>query len=484
MVTQQNTQNKNNLFRKEALQKVASPEQLDQLIKVTNPKRWFSLLGLSFLVTTGLAWSIFGRIPMLVKGRGVLIYPSKVSTVQASNTGRILTLNVQVGDRVKKGEVLATIDRSELQKQLQLSRDKLTQLQLQDQTANILQTQRYGLETSAIIKQRETLEKSLETVKFLTPQLRKQVQEVIKQERQNLQQRIGTLQDLLPTYYQRWQKREQLFKQGAVTQDLALQAQQDYKNAQTQINEAKSQLHQLDLKQTDAERQYMNNLNQVNELQAELKALESRQASQQEQDLTTATNRKKEIQETQRLIAQLELQLKKSSQIISDYTGTILEITAKPGQQLESGGGIATIAAQEPSAKLVNVAFLPVSEGKKIKPGMSLQITPSTVKREEFGGIEGKVTKISAFPVTQKGAASLVGNPDILPGIMTQEAQIAVFTELKPDTSTISGYKWSSSGGPDLKITYGTTTSVRIKVEEKAPITFVLPILKDWTGMG
>jgi HlyD family secretion protein len=34
------------------------------------------------------------------------------------------------------------------------------------------------------------------------------------------------------------------------------------------------------------------------------------------------------------------------------------------------------------------VGFLPVSEGKKIKQGMSLQITPSPVKREEFGGIE------------------------------------------------------------------------------------------------
>ena len=228
----------------------------------------------------------------------------------------------------------------------------------------------------------------------------------------------------------------------------------------------------------------MNNLNQVNELQAKLKALESRQANQQEQDLNTANNRKKEIQETERLIAQLKLQLKNSSQILSDYTGTVLEITAKPGQQLEPGGGIGTIAQQESSAKLVNVAFLPVSEGKKIKSGMSLQITPSNVKREEFGGIEGKVTKVSAFPITQKGAASLIGNPDILPGIMTQGPQIAIFTELKPDTSTVSGYKWSSSQGPNLKITPGTTSSVRIKIEEKAPITFVLPILKDWSGMS
>jgi HlyD family secretion protein len=483
MVTQQDTQ-KNQIFRKEALEKVASPEQLDQLIKVTNPKRWFSLFALGSLVAVGSAWSVLGRIPIVVTGRGVLIYPSKVVTVQASNPGRIQALNAQVGDVVKKGQVIATIDQAELRQQLQLAREKLAQLRFQDQTAIQAQTQRSTLEELAIQQQRQTLKNSLEIVKSLTPELRGQVQNVIKRERQNLQQRVQTLQELVPVYYDRWQKRKGLFKEGAIPQDTALQAEQEYKNAKAQINEAKSQLNQLELRETDAERQYMNNLNQINELESKLKALESQQATQKEQDLATITNRKKEIQETIRLIAQLELQLQKNSQIISDYTGKILEITAKPGQLLEPGGGIGTIAAQESSAKLVNVAFLPVSEGKKIKPGMSLQITPSTVKREEFGGMEAKVTNISAFPVTQQGAVSLIGNPDILPGVMTQGPQLAVFTELQPDSSTFSGYRWSSSKGPELKITPGTTTSVRITVEERAPITFVLPILKSWTGLG
>lgn len=483
MVTQQDTQ-KNQIFRKEALEKVASPEQLDQLIKVTNPKRWFSLFALGSLVAVGSAWSVLGRIPIVVTGRGVLIYPSKVVTVQASNSGRIQALNVQVGDVVKKGQVIATIDQAELHQQLQLAREKLAQLRFQDQTAIQAQTQRSTLEKLAIQQQRQTLKNSLEIVKSLTPELREQSQNIIKRERQNLQQRVQTLQELVPVYYDRWQKRKGLFKEGAIPQDTALQAEQEYKNAQAQINEAKSQLNQLELRETDAERQYMNNLNQINELEAKLKALESQQATQKEQDLATITNRKKEIQETIRLIAQLELQLQKNSQIISDYTGKILEITAKPGQLLEPGGGIGTIAAQELSAKLVNVAFLPVSEGKKIKPGMSLQITPSTVKREEFGGMEAKVTNISAFPVTQQGAVSLIGNPDILPGVMSQGPQLAVFTELQPDSSTFSGYRWSSSKGPELKITPGTTTSVRITVEERAPITFVLPILKSWTGSG
>ncbi|BAZ09208.1 HlyD family secretion protein [Calothrix sp. NIES-4071] len=474
--------NQNNLFRKEALEKVASPEQLDQLIKVTSPKRWFSLFALGALVISGAAWSVLGEIPIVVTGKGVLVYPSQVATLQASNSGRILELKLQAGDKVKKGEVIATIDQTELRKQLQLSREKLTQLKIQDQTASTVQTQRSAVEETALAQQRQTLQQSLETVQSLTPVLREKGLEVIKKERANLRSRLAAMRELQPTLKQRWEERQKLFQQGAVPKDTALSAQQEYINSKAQIDEAESQLNQLDVKEADAQRQYLQNLNQVSEIQAQLKALDSRKATQKEQDFTSVTNRKKEIQETERLIAQLESQLQKNSQVKSDYTGTVLELTAKPGQQLEPGVGIGTVSTQQAGAKLVNIVFLPVSENKKIKLGTPLQITPSTVKREEYGGIEAKVTKISEFPVTQQGVASIIGNPDILPGVLERGPQIAVYTEPEIDPSTPSGYKWSSSRGPQSSLAPGTTTTVRITIEKKKPIEFVLPILKSWTG--
>lgn len=483
MTTEQKTQ-QNTLFRQEALKRAASPERLDQVIQVVNPQRWLSLVALGSLVIAGATWSIVGRIPMTVTGRGVLVYPSKVTTVQAQSSGRILTMNVEVGDIVKKGQILATIDQSELQSQLQLAREKLVQLRTQDQTANSAQTQRNSVEQLAIAEQRQTIQQSLQTVQSLTPILREKGLEAIQRERQKFQERVATLRDLLPVYHQRWQERQTLLSKGAITKDVSLQAQQDYLNAKAQIHEVESQLKQLDVKEADAQREYLRNVNQEDELNTQLKTLDSRIATQAEQDLSTNINRQKEIQETQRLIAQLELQLRQNSQIVSDYSGRVLEVTAKPGQRLEPGVGIGTIAAQESSAQLVNIAFLPVSEGKKIKAGMPVQITPTTVKREEFGGIEGKVKTISAYPMTQQGAASLIGNPDILPGVMSEGPQIAVFTEPQTDESTSSGYRWSSSKGSEQKITPGTTTTVCITVEERAPITFVLPILKSWTGMN
>jgi HlyD family secretion protein len=113
---------------------------------------------------------------------------------------------------------------------------------------------------------------------------------------------------------------------------------------------------------------------------------------------------------------------------------------------------------------------------------MELQITPSTVKRERYGGIVAKVTNVSEFPITKESASTVVGGPEILQGIASKGPQIQVFAELQTDPSTTSQFRWSSSKGPDTQVTSGTTASVRVKVEEQSPISFVLPILRSWSG--
>jgi HlyD family secretion protein len=491
MVTEQPKPKSRNLFRKEALEQTASPERLDQLVQIVSPKRWLSLIALGTLVAAGTAWAFLGRIPITVTGKGVLIYPGQVLTVQSASSGRVLTVNVQVGDRVRRGQVLATIDQSETAKQLELAREKLVQLQQQDQTARSAQTQRNSSEQEAIARQRQALLQNLQTVQALTPVLREKGVESIQRDRQALEQRLQNLRDLLPVYEQRWRLREEMSVEGAVSRDMVLQAQQEYLDIQSQFNQAESQLKQLDVKEADAQRQYLDNLNQINELQAQLQELDSRAATQAEQDLTSSTNRSKEIQETERAIAQLELQLQESSQIVSEFDGQVVELSAKPGELLQPGLGVATIAPQESGevsqacstagADLTSVVFLPVNDGKQVEPGMTVQVTPSIVKREEYGGIVGQVTEVSAFPITQQGAASLIGNADVLPEVMGEGAYLAVFAELECD-STVSGYRWSSSQGPEQSMTQGMTTTVRLTVEERTPISYVLPILKSWTG--
>ncbi len=478
MITQ-----KHQIFRKEALERISSPERLDQIMQVVSFQKWIPLAAFGTIITAGVVWSILGRIPVTVNGQGLLTFPSQVMPFQSQGAGRVLSVKVSVGEVVKKGQVIATIDQAELQKKLQQSQAKLAQLQQQDGNANSLQQQRIGLDQLTLAQQRVTLESSLRAAQSVSPLLRQKGLESIRSDRQNLQQRLQTTRELLPTLSQRFEIRQQLLQEGAISGDTVLQAQQELIDSQTKVNDAQSQLKQLEVKEADAERQFLESLNSIQTLQAQLKELDTKKASQAQQDLDASTNRQKEIQETQREIAQLQLQLKDTSQITSNYAGRVLELSAAPGQLIAQGTAIGSIEAKQQDSQLMSVAFFPAGEGKKLKPGMKLQITPTTVKREEFGGIIGTVGDISAFPVTQEGALRAVGSAEVVKGLLSQGPQIQASATLQPDDSTFSGWQWSSSKGPQQKITSGTPATVRVIVEERAPISFVFPILKSWTGI-
>ena len=60
---------KSSLFRKESIERLSSPERLDQLMQVVNPKSWLPLVALGSLVGAAIIWSIYGRIPITVEGR-------------------------------------------------------------------------------------------------------------------------------------------------------------------------------------------------------------------------------------------------------------------------------------------------------------------------------------------------------------------------------------------------------------------------------
>ena len=50
------------LFRKSSLERIASPEQLTEYIRVTNPSVWTVLIALAVLLCAALVWSVFGAV--------------------------------------------------------------------------------------------------------------------------------------------------------------------------------------------------------------------------------------------------------------------------------------------------------------------------------------------------------------------------------------------------------------------------------------
>ncbi len=53
---------KNIFFRQKSLNKVSSPEKLDDYIRVTTPSVWIVLIAIVLLLVGGILWGIFGEV--------------------------------------------------------------------------------------------------------------------------------------------------------------------------------------------------------------------------------------------------------------------------------------------------------------------------------------------------------------------------------------------------------------------------------------
>src|SRR5262245_307770 len=61
------------IFRDAALERLNSPEQLDQRTSVIPPALSLLVASVTVIVLAALAWAIFGSVPTRTTGRGVLL---------------------------------------------------------------------------------------------------------------------------------------------------------------------------------------------------------------------------------------------------------------------------------------------------------------------------------------------------------------------------------------------------------------------------
>ena len=60
------------IFRKKAVESVASPEQLNDYIHVTSPAIWMALIGIILILAGGIVWATYGSIYTTVEGAGTV----------------------------------------------------------------------------------------------------------------------------------------------------------------------------------------------------------------------------------------------------------------------------------------------------------------------------------------------------------------------------------------------------------------------------
>ena len=411
------------IFRKVALERLSSPEQLDQLMQVTDPKGWLALGAMGVLLLTSLAWGVFGSIPTEASGEGILLRQGGVSSLVAAENGQVEEILVSVGDVIEKGQVVARIRQEELLRQIKDSRDKLAAARAEYQ----------------------------DLVRYAGEQRRLRDQD-LAQQRTNLQRSVQALERQVELTRQRIASERDLLKDGLITKQTLLTSEQSLNTAEDQLASARLDLNGLELKRIEAEQQVDQ---QIQSREAQIRDLEI------------------ELRERQ-------ARLGEAARVVSPHAGRVLELLVDRGDVVSPGTPILNLEVV--SENLMAVLFVPATAGKRVQPGMAVRIAPSTVKREEFGSILGKVTWAAEYPSTSRGMVRLLGNEALAQKLMAEGPPIQINVSLQRDPSTPSGFRWSSSTGPNLKISSGTLASGDVVVRQEAPINLVIPKLREKLG--
>lgn len=109
---------KGSIFRKSSLERISSPEQLNEYTKITNPRIWIVLLGcLAILIAVGY-WAFYGSIPDTAKANGIIFSQNHVTTIIPATGGRIYDMRVTAGDFVEAGQIIAVIPQEDILNQI------------------------------------------------------------------------------------------------------------------------------------------------------------------------------------------------------------------------------------------------------------------------------------------------------------------------------------------------------------------------------
>lgn len=420
------TDQQQRVFRAVALERAASPEQLDHLVAITRPFDWIVAFVIFLALATVLTWGVLGGIPTRTAGEGILISSGgRVVEAVSAVPGRLASIDVAVGDHVTQGQAIA----------------RMSQTDIEQRHRNAVEVYRERERDHADLTskvKRELVSKADNFAKL--EQALDQVVSATEQRIEYLNQEVRNLEGLLSKGY----------------------------TIRRNVEDRRREL-------TDAQQRKQDALNEKLKVRAQKTDLET----QREREVQDSEFR---LNEARRQMDQLGGELGRNTQVVSPIEGRVLEIKVSPGSVLTTG--TAVVAIESEGLMLQALVYIPGDQGKSVKPGMEVRLEPSSVKREEFGTLIGTVSTVSEFPITPQGMAAVLHNDTLVNRFSRDGAPYAAVVHLEPDTTTVSGYRWAVGHGPSVRLTSGTLTRAEITIRRQRPLELVVPMLKRLTGIA
>jgi HlyD family secretion protein len=407
-------------FRAIALQRAASPEQLDHLVGITRPSDWILVTVLCVALGTAVTWGVLGRIPTRAAGDGILISSGgRVVDAVSVAAGRLSSIDVSVGDHVVKGQPIAQIIQTDI-------------AQRHSSAVEVFQErEREHADLTAKV-QRELAAKSQNFVKLETAF--NQVIKATDQRIEYLTSDVKTLEDLLAKGY-------------------------------TTRRNVEDRRHEL----AAAQQRKEDTQNEILKLRTQKMDLETQRDHDIQESQFKLNGARRQMDSTAEMLSQ-------DTRVLSPIEGRVLEIKVSTGSVLTVGMPVVVIESE--GIKLDALVYIPAESGKNVKPGMEVRVEPSTVKREEFGTMIGTVVTVSEFPITPQGMAAVLHNDNLVMRFTHNGPCYAATIRLEQDPGTVSGYRWAVGQGPAVRLSSGTLVRAEITTRKQRPIDMMVPIMK------
>lgn len=410
------------IFRKVSLERLSSPERLDMLVHVITARAWLVWATLAGIMVVALLWGFMGRVQTVVSGRAILLQQGGLAEVASAAQGRVLTVRVAIGDRVEEGQNVAEIAQPELVERQRQAEERLAELKASEARARSLLDQELALGEVSLSHQRRLLSRQLE----------------------GAHARAGILQERVIS-------QQELLEQGLITRQALLGTQNDLTAAKLEAESLAGQIKELDLKRLASTRQ----------AEAELGRIVS------------------QVAEARRQLEGIVDAARLTTTVQSPYAGRVVEIKLASGALVSPGTPLLTVEADEGRNKLLEAAiFIPAVDGKRIRPGMTVQVMPSTIRREDFGYMIGEVVFVSDYPATAQSMTATLHNEELVRELSGASSPIEVRARLvRADNQ--SGYRWSTPEGPPVSVSAGTLARADIVTLTQRPVSLVIPALRN-----
>lgn len=168
--------------------------------------------------------------------------------------------------------------------------------------------------------------------------------------------------------------------------------------------------------------------------------------------------------------------------IRATVSGYVVDIKVGIGAAVGQGTEFVTIRQLAEEDHII--CYIPISSGKKVEPGMEVVVCPTTINRQEYGHMKAEVVTVDDYVTPASSIRATLGDDTLAQAFTQNGPVVAVMCQLYIDETTASGYWWSNKKGKELMVPEGTMVTADIITEEKAPITMLIPYLKEKLSMA